>query len=210
MSVKFSEKPEYDISDLREIMSLLRSAQGCPWDREQTHETIRSNMLEEAYEAAEAIDLGDRGKLREELGDVLLQVVFHSQIESENGGFDFDGVCDGICKKLIRRHPHVFSDTIADTSEQVLDNWAKIKSGEKGTRTVSEKIDSIAKTLPGLMRGQKIAKILRKSGKEDPGADEEDEVCALIWQAVKAADRSGADAEEKFNRFLDRLSESLK
>ncbi len=110
----FETKDRYGIQDLLKIMEMLRAPGGCPWDREQTHESIRKNMIEETYEVVEAIDNQDSELLKEELGDVLLQVVFHSRIEQEAGRFDFDDVCDGICKKLIVRHPHVFGDVIAD------------------------------------------------------------------------------------------------
>ncbi|MBE6898947.1 MAG: nucleoside triphosphate pyrophosphohydrolase, partial [Ruminococcaceae bacterium] len=106
----YPKKESYNVEDLRRIVEHLRSEEGCPWDREQTHESIRQDLLEETYEAAEAIDLQDTELLKEELGDVLLQVVFHSRMEEEKGSFDFDAVCDGICRKLITRHPHVFAD----------------------------------------------------------------------------------------------------
>ncbi|MDY4812540.1 MAG: MazG nucleotide pyrophosphohydrolase domain-containing protein, partial [Ruminococcus sp.] len=116
----FKEKPKYGFQDLIEIMKMLRAPGGCPWDREQTHKSIRQNFIEETYEVIEAIDTEDRELLKEELGDVLLQVVFHSEMESEKGSFDINDVCDGICKKLIVRHPHIFSDVKADTTDEVL------------------------------------------------------------------------------------------
>ena len=130
--VDFQFKEHYDINDLLGIMSVLRSDNGCPWDREQSHDSIRNNFIEEVYEVADAIDNDDKSALCEELGDVLLQVVFHSQIEKEAGGFNFDDVADGICKKLILRHPHIFGEVKADTAEKVLDNWDRIKMEEKG------------------------------------------------------------------------------
>ena len=123
---KYKSEEKMLISDLRTITELLRAPDGCPWDREQTHESIRENFIEETYEVAEAIDISDTGLLEEELGDVLLQVVFHACIEEENGGFDFDDVTNGICRKLVLRHPHVFGNVSADTTEQVLSNWDKI------------------------------------------------------------------------------------
>ena len=108
--IDFEKKSSYGVEDLREIVRILRAPGGCPWDREQDHHSIRRNLLEEAYEAAEAIDEGNPEHLQEELGDVLLQVVFHARMEEEQGGFDLDDVADGICKKLIYRHPHVFGD----------------------------------------------------------------------------------------------------
>ena len=130
--VDYQQKKHYSIDDLIEIVKLLRGEGGCPWDREQTHESIRSDFIEETCEAIEAIDLKDTELLREELGDVLLQVVFHCRIEEENGTFRFDDVCDEICKKLIIRHPHVFGDVLADTTDQVLKNWDAIKMKTKG------------------------------------------------------------------------------
>ena len=126
MGNDFVKKERYSIEDLTEIMSLLRSENGCPWDKEQTHESIRKNFIEETYEAVEAIDCNDPEMLREELGDVLLQVVFHTQMEKEKGNFDFDDVCDGICKKLIVRHPHIFGDEHIGEANAVADRWDEI------------------------------------------------------------------------------------
>ena len=130
--VDFEQKEHYTAQDLVRIVSLLRDpVNGCPWDKEQTHQSIRSNFIEETYEALEAIDLNDAHLLEEELGDVLLQVALHCQMEAEKGVFDFDSVCDGICKKLIYRHPHVFGDTVAETTGEVLSNWEALKNAEK-------------------------------------------------------------------------------
>jgi len=164
------KKEKYNFEDLKEIMRILRSENGCPWDKEQTHESIRNNFIEEVYEAVEAIDDNNPGLLKEELGDTLLQVVFHAQISSESGEFDIDGVCDEICKKLIIRHPHIFGvlsekNITADTAEQVLSNWENIKIKEKGyndTAGIKEYIESTAKSLPALMRAEKIQKRLIK------------------------------------------------
>ncbi|MEG1551011.1 MAG: MazG nucleotide pyrophosphohydrolase domain-containing protein, partial [Oscillospiraceae bacterium] len=117
MTTDFKFKTKYDISDLLDIMKILRGEGGCPWDREQTHETIKRNFIEETYEVVEAINKNDSELLCEELGDVMLQVVFHAQIESEKGVFGFSDVADGICKKLIERHPHVFSDVCVSTTD---------------------------------------------------------------------------------------------
>ena len=133
MPVDFEFKDAYTVSDLLRIMEILRAPGGCPWDREQDHLSIRSNFIEETYEVVEAIDNGDSDALREELGDVLLQVVFHTQMEKEKGVFDFDGVADGICKKLIERHPHVFGNVKVDGAEEVLTNWDKIKRASKSS-----------------------------------------------------------------------------
>jgi len=127
----FKTMERYGIEDMLAIMRILRSDKGCPWDREQTHQSIRGNLLEEAEEAALAIDKGDTDNLKEELGDVLLQVVFHSQISEESGGFTFADVVDGVCHKLVGRHTHVFGDAKAETSEEALANWDNAKKAEQ-------------------------------------------------------------------------------
>ncbi len=160
---KFKTKEKYDFNDLCKIMELLRSENGCPWDREQTHRSIRNNFLEEAYEAVEGIDKNDPKILKEELGDVLLQVVFHSQIEYENGNFGINDVADGICKKLILRHPHIFSDTKAENSQKVLENWDKIKREEKGQASITDSLNGISRSLPSLMRSYKILSKISKT-----------------------------------------------
>ncbi len=160
----FTYRSKYGIDDLLKIMIILRSEEGCPWDREQTHESIRMNFIEETYEVCEAIDNADKELLKEELGDVLLQVVFHACIEQESGAFDFSDVCDGICKKLIERHPHVFSNVKVDGSEQVLVNWENIKRESKGQKTHAQSVKSVPKTLPALMRAQKVQQRAAKSG----------------------------------------------
>lgn len=135
--MEFQAKEKYSVSDLISIMALLRGEGGCPWDREQDHLTIRKNLIEEAYEVVEAIDAGDPEMLREELGDLLLQVVFHSRISEEEGDFSIEEVADGICRKLIHRHPHIFSDVVVKDSGEVLENWDAIKKQEKGQKTAS-------------------------------------------------------------------------
>ncbi|MBD5103785.1 MAG: nucleoside triphosphate pyrophosphohydrolase [Ruminococcaceae bacterium] len=154
----YPKKDFYNIADLVEIMKILRGENGCAWDREQDHHSIRMNVLEEAYEVMEAIDAEDSELLREELGDLLLQVVFHAQLENEAGSFDFDGICDGICKKLIYRHPHVFGNIHVENSAEVLKNWDSLKSKSKGEETASERLQSVPKLLPALMRGDKVCK----------------------------------------------------
>ena len=162
--VSFVQKDNYSIDDLVEIVRLLRGEGGCPWDREQTHESIRADFIEEVSEAVEAIDLKDTALLREELGDVLLQVVFHSQIETENNGFDFNAVCDEVCKKLILRHPHVFGDVSVSNSEEVLKNWDKIKQKSKGQDSYTQTLESVSKALPALMRAEKVGKRAARAG----------------------------------------------
>ena len=154
----FEFKEKYGVEDLRLIMKELRSDHCCPWDREQDHKSIRMDVLEEAYEVAEAIDSENAELLKEELGDLMLQVVFHSEIESEKGVFDLDDVDDGICKKLIYRHPHVFGDLQVDTSAEVLKNWDALKSKSKNEEKASDRLKSVPKLLPALMRGEKVGK----------------------------------------------------
>lgn len=161
---QLTEKTSYDITDLREIMKILRSENGCPWDREQNHTTIRQNFIEETYEAIEAIDNDDMPLLREELGDVLLQVIFHARICEEDGFFSFDEVSNDICVKLIERHPHIFGSVKADTSAEVLRNWEQIKQNTKQRKNIPEMLEGVAKSLPSLMRAGKLAKKMSKNG----------------------------------------------
>ncbi|MGN0653481.1 MAG: nucleoside triphosphate pyrophosphohydrolase [Oscillospiraceae bacterium] len=160
----FKFKENYNINDLVEIVKILRSENGCPWDKEQDHHSIRKDFLEETYEVLEAIDNDDTELLREELGDVLLQVVFHSQIETENNSFTFDDVADEVCKKLITRHPHVFGDLKVDNSEQVLKNWDNIKKKTKEQKTYKDTLESVPKVLPALMRSYKVAQRAERTG----------------------------------------------
>lgn len=199
VDVDFERKETYRIDDLLKIMSILRGEGGCPWDREQTHQSIRRNFIEETYEVAEAIDNGDRELLQEELGDVLLQVVFHAQMEAEQDSFDFDDVCDGICKKLILRHPHIFGDVSAGTAEEVLKNWEEIKKKEKGQKTQSDAVLAVPKTLPALMRSAKVQQRAAKTGFDYPAlgdavSDLESEL-AELKEAVTGGNPKEIDEE---------------
>lgn len=160
----FQFKENYNMDDLVEIARILRSPNGCPWDKEQNHHSIRRDFIEEVYEAIEAIDTDDVELLKEELGDVLWQVVFHSQIEKENGNFTLDDVANDVCKKMIIRHPHIFGEVKADTTETVLKNWDNIKMQTKSQTTQTEALQSISKALPSLIRSDKIQKKATKSG----------------------------------------------
>ncbi len=166
--MNFVFKDHYGMDDLLRIMEILRGEGGCVWDREQDHHTIRNNFIEETYEAVEAIDREDPDLLREELGDVLLQVVFHARMEEEAGGFSFSDVCDGICKKLVYRHPHVFGDVTVENSGQVLDNWDKLKKAEKHQQTAASTLEGVSKALPALVRAAKVQKRAGKVGFEYP------------------------------------------
>ena len=157
-------KERFDFQDLLDILAVLRGENGCPWDREQTHQSIKKNFIEEVYEAIEGIETGDDVLLCEELGDVLLQVAFHAQMAKEEGRFSMDEVTDGICKKLILRHPHIFGDVSADTSQAVLKNWDEIKRKEKGHTSHTQVMRGISKSLPALMRSDKIQRKAKKAG----------------------------------------------
>ena len=153
-----------NLEKLVDIIAVLRSEKGCPWDREQTHKTLRPNMLEEAYEAVDAIDDGDIANLREELGDVLLQVVLHAQIAKDNKEFDIEDVAKELSDKLIHRHPHVFGTEHVNSADDVVVNWDKLKSEEKTNR--KSILDGISKSQSALMSAQKISKKVVKVGFE--------------------------------------------
>lgn len=160
----FSFKERYDINDLLEIMQILRSENGCPWDKVQTHETIRTDLIEEAYEVCEGIDMNSPEMLREELGDLLLQIAFHAQIETEQGHFNFDDVCNDICQKLVYRHPHVFGEVKVNDSDDVLKNWDALKKESKHQETFTETLESVPKTFPALLRAEKVCKRASRAG----------------------------------------------
>ena len=193
----FQFKEHYDINDLIDIVEILRSPNGCPWDREQDHKSIRRDFLEETYEVIEAINKDDRDMLLEELGDVLLQVVFHTQIEREKGAFELKDVADDVCKKMIERHPHVFGDVNAETSEQVLENWDKIKGEEKHRNTLTDKLRAIPPMLPALMRAQKVGKKASFFDFETDEAvfDKLYEEIAEVRAAMASGDREAIDEE---------------
>ncbi len=195
--INFTRKPRYGYEDLLEIIRLLRSPEGCPWDSVQTHESIRRGMLEEAYEAAEAIDTGDTALLKEELGDVLMQVVFHADIERDAGRFTMDDVCDGVVKKLLFRHPHVFGDGQAETAERVGVSWEQLKRQEKGQKTAADTLDSVARSLPGTWRAEKLQKKAADVGFDwrsvDGALDKLDEE---VWELHRAVETNGNVPEE--------------
>lgn len=225
MATEFTLKDTYTVADLRQLVALLRAPSGCPWDGAQTHQSIRRNFIEEAYEVAEAIDEQDPAHLREELGDVLLQVLFHASIEEDAGRFDLDDVADGICKKLIFRHPHVFGG--AEPA-----SWEQLKRQEKGQRTYTDTLRGVAKSLPGLWRAEKLQDKAAKAGFEWPTAQAamdklheevgelqtalteqtniEEELGDVLFAAVKVARFFQIDAEEALagtcEKFLRRFA----
>lgn len=186
----FQRKETYTIEDLLQIVRILRSPGGCPWDREQTHHSIRACLIEETYEAVEAIDTEDTELLKEELGDVLLQVVFHADLEAEAGRFDFDQVADGICKKLIVRHPHVFGDVHVQDSAEVLKNWDAIKKSTKHQSTQAQVLESVSPALPALMRSAKVQQKAAKSGYD----------FADIWQTLQKVEEETAELKEAIRK----------
>lgn len=192
-------KSKYDFNDFVQIMRILRSPEGCPWDRVQTHESIRGNFIEETYEAIEAIDTNDVDLMREELGDVMMQVIFHSLMEEEKGNFDINDVCDEVCKKLITRHPHVFSDVVADTPAEVLKNWDQIKMQTKSQKSQSQVLDSVSKALPALMYSQKVQSKAAKVGfdfeKTDDAVDKVSEELFELKSAIKNNDADNMSEE---------------
>ncbi len=192
-------KSSYNVYDLAEIVKVLRSENGCPWDKVQTHESIRKDFLEEVYEVLEAIDSGDPAMLREELGDVLLQVVFHAEIETEKKNFDLDAVADEVCKKLIIRHPHVFGDVNADTVDKVLTNWDAIKKEEKHQETFSDTLKSVPKVFPALMRAQKLTKRANRAGVD---LADKSEAAALIRKRLDEIEGSDAPQDKAFGNML--------
>ena len=225
--INFVRKPQYGYEDLLEIIRLLRSEDGCPWDKAQTHQSIRRGLLEEAYEAAEAIDNDDPVLLKEELGDVLMQVVFHADIESDAGRFTIDDVCDGVVKKLLFRHPHVFGSECEDSPESVPVSWDKLKRKEKGQKTVSDSMDSVARSLPGLWRAEKLQSKAASAGFEWPdvqgaldkleeevgelrraveeGGDVPEELGDVLFAAVKVGRFCACDPEDAVNGTCEKF-----
>ena len=226
-------KERYDFDDLVNVVTLLRGEGGCPWDIEQTHKSIRNDFIEETYEVIEAIDTDDPKLLREELGDVMLQVVFHASISKDEKNFDIGDVTNDICVKLIHRHPHVFGNVVADTPEEVLKNWDAIKSEEKSRVTVTDKLKSVPPMLPALMRAMKVGKkasVFDFPTKEDVLDKISEELCEvseaicegnsehiseeigdLLLSITSLCRKLGVDAERSLNdatnKFISRFSD---
>ena len=164
MSAEFEIKDKYTIDDLVSIVKVLRAPGGCPWDRAQTHDSIKKNFIEETYEVVEAINKQDTGGLKEELGDILLQVALHSEMESEKGNFDFNDVANDIVKKLVFRHPHVFGSVQADDVDSALNSWDSAKQVEKSIKSQTDSMLRVPRELPALMRAQKVQHKAAKVG----------------------------------------------
>ncbi|MBR6781272.1 MAG: nucleoside triphosphate pyrophosphohydrolase [Clostridia bacterium] len=199
MIAGFQFKDNYNIEDLLRIMEILRGPGGCPWDAEQTHESIKKDLIEETYEVIEAINKQNPVMLQEELGDLLMQVVFHSRLSQEAGEFAFAEVCDGICKKLIEHHPHVFGEVSVSDTDEVLSNWDAIKRRSKEHVTTTQAIDSVPRELPALMRSAKIQHKAAKAGFDWPdiaGAmDKIPEETQELKQAIASGDQAAVADE---------------
>lgn len=230
--IDFVRKESYGLKDLEKIVSILRSPGGCPWDAEQDHKSLRRALLEESCEVIEAINEEDPAHLQEELGDVLLQVVFHADIEREAGRFDLEDVADGVSKKLIFRHPHVFGDVQVADSAEVLVNWDALKRQEKDQETYTDTLTAVAKSLPALWRAEKVQKKAKKAGFDWPdcngavdklseelnelkeaiaqGTNVQEELGDLLFSVVNVARFLKADPEEALNaateKFISRFA----
>lgn len=229
MSVDFEIKDNYDINDFLRLVTVLRSPGGCPWDRKQTHESIKKNFIEETYEVVEAINKADAEGLKEELGDVLLQVAMHSEMESEKGSFDFNDVVNDICKKLVVRHPHVFGDAAAQSSDEALQNWDQVKLKTKGMKKQGEAMIKVQREFPALMRAQKVQEKAAKAGFDwddingavdklheeideletalaaGVGKDIEEEFGDVLFSCVNVSRFIGADSEEALTASTDKF-----
>lgn len=228
--VNFECKNFYTVSDLQKLIAFLRCEHGCPWDREQTHQSIRRNLLEEAYEACEAIDTDNTALLLEELGDVLTQVIFHAQIKEEQGQFTLDDVANATCQKLVFRHPHLFGDATAKDSDEVMLHWDELKRREKNYSTVAQTMQGVARSLPATWRAEKIqtkaakvgfdwadaagaldkleeeiaeSRAALQSGNADAIADE---IGDLLFSAVNAARLARIDPETALHAAADKFT----
>lgn len=200
--IDFKMKDRYGYEDMVRLIHLLRSPGGCPWDLEQTHQSIRRNFLEETYEVLEAIDQDDPVHMCEELGDVLTQVVFHGDIEQDAGRFTLEDIYDGVCKKMILRHPHVFGTTQVDGSEEVLVNWDAIKRVEKGQKTFTDTLTAVPKTLPANWRAEKLQKKAAKAGFVWNNAGEAMDKLREEEQELRCACTSGQDPREELGDLM--------
>lgn len=229
MAIDFEFKDRYIIDDLISIVALLRTPDGCQWDKAQTHESIKKNLIEETYEVIEAINKKNTEGLKEELGDVLLQVAMHSEMECEKGNFNFDDVCNDICQKLVVRHPHVFGDISAADADEALSNWDAVKQQIKGMKTQSQSMLSVPMELPALMRAQKIQNKAAKAGfdwddingaldkvreeinelltalEHDDKTEVEDEFGDVLFSVVNVARFLKLDSEEALTKATDKF-----
>lgn len=216
----FIRKSRYDFHDLTELVRLLRGPGGCPWDQAQTHRSIRRNFIEEVYEACEALDQDDADHIREELGDVLLQVIFHAGIEEDAGRFCIDDVCDGVCKKLIQRHPHLFEQDVPRA------DWEEVKRRLRGDQSVIQEMEGVSKALPALWQADKILTKAEKNGlfsdsaaaaSEDlrqaaaalGGAADTQNAGAALFALVRLCRRQGIDPEMALSRYCEQFIQGV-
>jgi tetrapyrrole methylase family protein/MazG family protein len=197
--LELSSQARYDLADLIRITALLRAPDGCPWDKEQTHKSVRKCVIEEAYEVAEAIDCESDTMLREELGDLLFQAAFHAQLAAERGAFDFHDVVNDVAKKMVERHPHVFGEVKAEDTASALQTWDAQKRKEKKQKDTADAMNAVAKTLPSLMRAQKL---IRKA-KDTPCAvcgdasyDTPEKIADALFCLCASANDLGVDCEQ--------------
>lgn len=220
--VNYNKSGKFGFADLVEIMDMLRGPSGCPWDKEQTHASIRRNFIEEVYEACEAIDNGDSALLSEELGDVLLQVVFHARMSAEAGEFDMSDVTDGICRKLIVRHPHIFGDLKLKTGDagEVISNWEDIKNKGKQDTSPLAPVKAVAKSLPALLRAEKTLHRAERAGFDTETAAPDlselentdkpfDKIGEALLYIARLAGKTGTDPEEALSAAVDRFVSKL-
>lgn len=223
----FLEKDRYSVADVVTLMAFLRSPEGCPWDKKQTHETLRKNLIEEAYEGVDAIDSGDPERIADELGDILMQVVFHAEIGEANGTFSLDDVTTGLCKKLIRRHTHVFGDDVSNDAGAALQTWEKNKKIEKGQAREADVLHDVPRSHPALMRAYKVQKKAAHVGFDWPAADgakakileelaevveataetKEEELGDLLFAVVNYVRLLGFEPEVALNRSTEKFIE---
>jgi len=229
VAIDFEFKDKYNINDLISLVTLLRTPEGCKWDRAQTHDSMKKNFIEETYEVIEAINKQSTEGLKEELGDVLLQVAMHSEIERERGNFDFDDVCNDICQKLIDRHPHVFGNVSADSADEALLSWNAAKAKTKGIKKQSQSMLSVPIELPALMRAQKIQGKAAKVGfdwddvngavnklqeeinelltamEHNDKSETQEEFGDVLFSAVNVSRFLGVDSEESLTAATDKF-----
>ena len=225
--ISYPQKEHYDLEDFRRIIAILRHPGGCPWDMEQDHRSIRRNFIEETYEVCEAIDTDNTELMREELGDVMMQVFFHASIEEDAGHFDINDVADQAVRKLIFRHPHVFGDRSVSGTGEVLRNWDELKRQEKQQRSTTDTLNAVARTLPALWRAEKVQSKAAKTGFDWPdvhGAlekveeerqelaqaaegqgDAAEELGDLLFAAVNVARKLGIDPEVALNQATEKF-----
>ena len=219
--IDFPHKEHYTAEDLVAIIRILRDPEnGCPWDKVQTHSSIRMNFLEEAYEAVDALDANDAELLCEELGDVMMQVAFHAEMEEETGTFTWQDVCDGVCRKLVLRHPHIFG---AAPGMEGINDWDALKNKEKGRVTLAQDLQSVPKAMPALMRSAKLQKRAERCLGKQPAdlsvladaasrvgsspdrAQAEQALGELLFEAVRLARDAGLDPEQALQRCNERF-----